>query len=172
MAMEHLICVDEKDQPLGFEEKDECHRKGLLHRAIHVLVFNSKGDLLLQKRSLGKKTYPGRWTSSCSGHVSRGESYEEAARRELREEIGIAAEMRESFKFYDDNPIDREIAKVFVARHEGPFNIDNDEVDGAKFFSMDEVRRIMSENPEVLTPDLIKVFQLHTGGESKRSGLA
>jgi isopentenyl-diphosphate delta-isomerase type 1 len=169
--MEQMILVDKKDRPLGSVEREECHKKGLLHRGIHVLVFNSKGDLLLQKRSMSKKTYPGRWTSSCSGHVSYGESYDEAAKRELLEEIGISTKMTELFKFYDDNPVDREIAKVFVAQHEGPFKIDNDEVDDAKFFSMGEIRRIMSEKLEILTPDFIKVFQLHAEKSTGR-GLA
>ncbi len=81
--------VDPNDRVIGRESRAAVHRDGLRHRAVHVLVFDRDGNVLLQKRSLAKDTFPGCWDSSCSGHVDAGESYDTAARRELAEELGI-----------------------------------------------------------------------------------
>src|ERR1700679_1901927 len=81
--------VDEHDRVLHQETRDEVHRRRLLHRAVHILVFNSRGDIYAQRRSATKDTYPGRWTTSCSGHVDAGEDYNHAAFRELAEELGL-----------------------------------------------------------------------------------
>ncbi|MEM0965488.1 MAG: NUDIX domain-containing protein [Verrucomicrobiota bacterium] len=84
--------VDEEDRVIGRETRSEVHRKRLLHRAVHLFVFRPDGSLFLQKRSASKDTAPNRWVSSCSGHVDSGEDYEEAASREIREELGIPAD--------------------------------------------------------------------------------
>ena len=81
--------VDEHDQVLRQEPRAEVHRQRMLHRAVHVLVFNSRGEVYLQRRSATKDTYPNRWTTSCSGHVDAGEDYDKAVVRELVEELGI-----------------------------------------------------------------------------------
>ena len=80
--------VDRSDNVLRQESRSVVHREELLHRAIHVFVFNKAGQIYLQRRSMGKDTAPGKWVSSCSGHVDAGEDYDEAAGRELIEEIG------------------------------------------------------------------------------------
>lgn len=92
---ETLDVVDENDQVIGQTLRDDAHIKGLLHREVHVWVFNSKGEVLLQKRSPTKEIYPGLWDASIGGHVPSGMSYEEAALKELEEEIGIRAEPRD-----------------------------------------------------------------------------
>jgi 16S rRNA (adenine1518-N6/adenine1519-N6)-dimethyltransferase len=81
--------VDEQDCVIGQATRQEVHEKGLLHRAVHILVFNKKHDCLLQKRSALKDRHPGVWDSSAAGHLDAGEDYETAARRELEEELGI-----------------------------------------------------------------------------------
>src|SRR5476649_1258680 len=81
--------VDEQDRVLRRESRGEVHRKRLLHRAVHVLLFNSRGEVYLQRRSATKDTYPNRWTTSCSGHVDAGEDYDTAVIRELAEELGL-----------------------------------------------------------------------------------
>jgi isopentenyldiphosphate isomerase len=86
--------VDEHDRVLRRETRAEVHRQRLLHRAVHVLVFNSGGAVYLQRRSAKKDTYPHRWTTSCSGHVDAGEDYETAVVRELAEELGMQARDR------------------------------------------------------------------------------
>src|ERR1700722_15312119 len=81
--------VDADDRVIGEAPRREVHARKLLHRATHVLVHDANGRLFLQRRSLGKDTFPGCWDSSCSGHLDAGEDYPEAARRELGEEIGL-----------------------------------------------------------------------------------
>lgn len=83
--------VDDQDRPLGVAPRWLIHRDGLRHRAVHVLLFDDQGRLYLQRRSPAKDTFPGRWTSSASGHVDPGEDYGQAARRELGEELGLQA---------------------------------------------------------------------------------
>ena len=81
--------VDAQDRVVGQAPRREVHAKQLRHRAVHVLVFDEKGAVFLQKRSMGKDSCPGTWDSSCSGHLDAGEDYDAAAVRELREEIGL-----------------------------------------------------------------------------------
>ncbi|HTB63871.1 MAG TPA: NUDIX domain-containing protein, partial [Opitutales bacterium] len=81
--------VDDHDRVLRRETRNEVHRQRLLHRAVHVLVFNARGEVYLQRRSAKKDTYPNRWTTSCSGHVDAGEDYDTAVVRELAEELGL-----------------------------------------------------------------------------------
>src|ERR1041384_5371864 len=90
MAEEIFDVVNDKDEVIGQQTRSEVHRLGLPHRAIHVLVFNSRGQIFLQKRSMTKDRQPGLWDSSASGHLDRGEDYDSSAVRELREEIGLA----------------------------------------------------------------------------------
>ncbi|MCS7338324.1 MAG: NUDIX domain-containing protein, partial [Verrucomicrobiae bacterium] len=91
MASEFFDVVNAADEVIGRQPRAEVHRLGLLHRAVHVLVFNSRGQVYLQKRAHTKDRQPGLWDSSASGHVDAGEDYDTAALRELREELGIAA---------------------------------------------------------------------------------
>src|SRR6266436_8561350 len=92
MAEEIFDVVNERDEVVGRQTRREVHRLGLMHRAIHVLVFNSAGQIFLQKRSMSKDRQPGLWDSSSSGHVNSGEDYDDCAVRELREEIGLKLE--------------------------------------------------------------------------------
>ncbi|MEN8724141.1 MAG: NUDIX domain-containing protein, partial [Lentimonas sp.] len=88
-AQELFDVVDAEDTVLRIETRSVVHREKLFHRAVHVFVFNTKGELYLQRRSMTKDTAPGKWVSSCSGHVDSGEEYDQAAPRELGEEIGL-----------------------------------------------------------------------------------
>ena len=89
MTEEIFDIVNERDEVVGQARRSEVHRTGLLHRAVHVLVFNSRGQLFLQKRSMAKDTAKGKWDSSSSGHVDSGEDYDRCAVREVWEEIGL-----------------------------------------------------------------------------------
>ncbi|MCX6894637.1 MAG: NUDIX domain-containing protein, partial [Verrucomicrobia bacterium] len=92
MSEEIFDIVNERDEVVGQAPRREVHARGLWHRAIHVLVFNARGEVFLQKRSLLKDTAKGLWDSSSSGHLDTGEDYDACAVRELREEIGLAME--------------------------------------------------------------------------------
>jgi isopentenyldiphosphate isomerase len=89
MPEELFDVLDEHDRVLRRETRAEVHRQRLLHRAVHILLFNSRGEIYLQRRSAQKDTYPHRWTTSCCGHVDAGETYDTAAIRELAEELGL-----------------------------------------------------------------------------------
>src|SRR5436189_1813515 len=89
MKEEIFDVVNERDEVIGQECRSEVHRLGLRHRAVHVLIFNQRGEVFLQKRSMQKDTFPGAWDSSASGHLDRGEGYDDCALRELQEELGV-----------------------------------------------------------------------------------
>src|SRR5690349_12357388 len=99
MSEEIFDVVDEHDRVVGQAPRSVVHAQKLLHRAVHVFVLNSRSELLLQKRSALKDEYPLCYTSSASGHLSAGESYEAAAPRELKEELGLAGELEWLAKF-------------------------------------------------------------------------
>jgi isopentenyl-diphosphate Delta-isomerase len=84
--------VDEQDRVIGQATRREVHAKGLKHRAVHVLVFNGQGQVFLHKRSMLKDSAPGLWGASCAGHLDAGENYDQAALRELKEELGISVD--------------------------------------------------------------------------------
>src|SRR5256712_171863 len=89
MAEEIFDVVNQRDEVIGRQTRNEVHRLGLMHRAAHVLVFNSRGQVFLKKRSLKKARQPGLWDSSASGHVDSEEDYDACAVRELNEELGL-----------------------------------------------------------------------------------
>src|SRR6267154_5416763 len=90
MNEETFDIVNEHDEVVSRAPRREVHARGLLHRAVHVLVFNARGEVFLQKRSMTKDKSPGLWDSSASGHVDSGEDYDTCVVRELREEIGLS----------------------------------------------------------------------------------
>ena len=106
--MEHVVLVDEHDKEIGTMEKMEAHQKGLLHRAFSVLVFNSKGELLLQQRALSKYHSGGLWTNTCCSHPQPGETIVQAAQRKLMQEMGFVCDLTYSHKFiYNVGQIER-----------------------------------------------------------------
>src|SRR5882672_4498253 len=89
MSEEVFDIVNERDEVIGQAPRKDVHARGLWHRAVHVLVFNARGEVFLQKRSMKKDIAAGKWDSSSSGHLDRGEDYDTCAVREVREEIGL-----------------------------------------------------------------------------------
>lgn len=159
--MEFFDIIDKNNKVVGKAPRDECHRKGLLHRAIHIMILNSKGQLLLQKRSKKKDLYSGWWTSSASGHVESGDDYVETAHRELKEELGIEAKLEPLFAVVKDyrgqGKHDRERIQFYIGRHEGPFNFSREEVDSVEFFSPEAITKMMQK--EKFTPGTVAVLR-------------
>ena len=147
---EILDIVNEKDEVIGQKTRKEVHSSNLVHRGAHVFVFNSRSEILLQKRSLKKDKYPGFW-GDVAGHIDSGEGYEESARRELKEEIGIESKLEFLMKFRKQVENDQEIITVFKCMHEGPFKINREEIDEVKFFSPEEIRNML-ESGEKIAP--------------------
>lgn len=144
--------VNEKDEIIGQTERSEAHAKGLMHRASHVWIFNKKGEFLLQKRSAGKDTCPNMWTSSVCGHVDAGESYEDAAVREIIEEIGLeeAPTIKEIGYEKAVPETAMEFTKLYIAKSEGPFRFPEDEISELRWVSIEEMDRMILEEGETV----------------------
>jgi isopentenyl-diphosphate delta-isomerase type 1 len=141
--------VDENDNVIGKAPREECHKNPeLIHRSAGVLVFNSKGEMLFQKRSMKKDTNPGTWTISAWGHNDIGEGYEHAASRELKEELGVSADIKFAWKTIFRASYETEIYVAFIAISDGPFKTDPEEVDGLEFIAIDDLKKQLKENPK------------------------
>lgn len=159
---ELLQVVDDADQPIRAERRSTVHAEGLLHRAVHVLVFNRGGDLYLQRRSAQKDTWPGYWDTSCSGHVSSGEFYQEAAVRELAEELGIRdAELTKIGKLEASEKTGNEFVLIYSLIHDGPIVPNESEIDESRFFHMTQVRAELASKSRPFTPCFREVFQCY-----------
>jgi isopentenyl-diphosphate delta-isomerase type 1 len=161
MAEEIFDVVNERDEVIGKKSRGEVHRLGLMHRATHVLVFNKRGQVFLQKRSMKKDRQPGLWDSSASGHVDSGEEYDACAVRELREEIGLrVSEVPERlFKLAASRETDQEHVWVYRCEAEGPFQLHPDEIEGGDWFERKEVTRWMKERPEEFASALLVIWK-------------
>jgi isopentenyl-diphosphate Delta-isomerase len=154
--MEDIILVDEFDNAIGTMEKMEAHRKGALHRAFSVLLFNSNGEVLLQKRSKSKYHSGGLWTNTCCSHPSPHESINDATRRRLIHEMGIDVQPEFAFKFIyrtdlDKNLIEHELDYVFIGTFDGMPVINKDEVSEWKFMNLESIRKDIKQDPESYT---------------------
>jgi isopentenyl-diphosphate delta-isomerase len=154
--MEYVVLVDELDNELGLMEKMEAHEKGALHRAFSVFTFNSKGELLLQRRALSKYHSAGLWTNTCCSHPRESESTIDAAHRRLQEEMGFDCELTKAFDFIykkkmDKGLIEHELDHVFIGRYDGQPNINRDEVDEYKNMPIDELVKDIEEFPNKYT---------------------
>jgi isopentenyl-diphosphate delta-isomerase type 1 len=153
--------VDERDEVIGQRTRAEVHRLGLRHRAIHVLVFNRRGEVFLQKRSMRKDTFPGAWDSSASGHLDAGEDYDACAIRELREEIGLVVGRTPTrlFKLDASARTGQEFVWVYRQESEGPFALNAAEVETGGWFAPDEVSRWMAEKPGDFASALVLIWE-------------
>ena len=150
---EKFPIVNEEGTVVGSATRGECHNGSrLLHPVVHLHVFNSTGNLYLQKRPEWKDIQPGKWDTAVGGHIDYGETPEEALRREVREELGITdftAERIDQYVF--ESPRERELVYVHRTIYDGPIQPSADELDGGRFWTMDEIRDAMGKN--VLTPN-------------------
>ncbi len=152
--MEMMDIVDENDQVVGKAKKSTIYKKLLTHRIIRVLIFNKKGQMALQLRSKNVSFCPNYWCSTASGHVQSGESYEKAALRECMEEIGISPKI--TFLYKDIYKLENGLVKIittFKAYHEGPFNLNFNEVEKVEFFSLRKIKS-MKNKGEKFHPEL------------------
>lgn len=150
---EMLLLVDEYDNVKGKETKERCHDgAGLLHRAFMAVVVDS-GKILLARRSSEKRLWPGFWDGTVSSHVHEGESYEESAHRRVEEELLVRCrDIRYLFKFryqvpYGDQGSEHEVCAVLLARAEGAFKPDLEEISETQWLSWDEFLSDLKKNP-------------------------
>jgi len=158
MTEEQLVIVDENDNPIGQAPKSEVTEKNILHRGTDILVFNSKGELYVHQRTFNKLLYPGRYDICAGGGVIPGETYEENAKRELEEELGIKDTPLEFlFKFKLSDPDNPAFASVFRCVYDGPIRIEKNEIIHGKFMSLEEIKKSMQK--EKYTLEAIEVFK-------------
>ena len=157
---ELLQVVDHNHKQTGSPTRENIHAEGLLHRAVHVFVFNPQGDLYLQRRASAKDLWPGYWNSSCAGHVAAGESYAQAAKRELREELGIEQTPDEVGLLQPSKDCGNQFVKVYAFAYAGDITPNPAEIDEARFFSMDQVRAELASGDRPFTPTFKAAFRL------------
>lgn len=155
---ELFYLVDDEDRVLGSVTRGEAHHSNSIkHRSVMIVLFNERGHLLLQKRSLIKDTFPGFWTVSTSGHVSYGQSYDEAAQRELMEELGLKVPLTALKKIYLEE--EREFAFIYHGKlaSDSEINFDEDEISEVRWVDLAKLAEFERENS--LTPAAIMVLR-------------
>mgnify|MGYP001471644371 CR=1 FL=1 len=149
--MEFVILVDEQDREVGEAEKMQTHKLGLLHRAFSVLIYNTKGEMLLQQRAATKYHSAGLWSNACCGHPRPGEKIEDAARRRLKEELGFNCSLKFSFKFiykasFENSLKEHELDHVFTGIYDSEVLPDKNEVQAYRWVTMENLKNEIIEN--------------------------
>ncbi len=150
MSEEIFDIVNERDEVIGQNTRREVHARGLWHRAVHVLVFNARGEVFLQKRSLIKDIAAGKWDSSASGHLDTGEAYDACAVREVREEIGLHLTQPplRLFKLDACRETGWEFCWIYRCESEGPFTLHPDEIETGVWCAPDAVTKWVNTQPQ------------------------
>lgn len=164
--MEYVILVDSEDQELGVMEKLEAHKKGFLHRAFSVILFNSSGEMLIQQRSLSKYHSPGLWTNACCSHPLPEENVLNAANRRLNEELGLSTVLTKLFSFQYKENVDNELTEneldhvFFGYVNESP-KLNSDEVMDYRWINWFDLQNEIQKYPEKFTVWFKIILTLH-----------
>ena len=150
--------VDENDCVIGKASRKYIHQNKLLHRSVHILVFNSRNELFLQKRSLLKGESPGLWDTSSAGHVDAGESYIHSAHRELWEELGLKVSLKTEVKFSACKETHDEHIQVYSCVSDDDISINIEEISDGAFFSLNKVTTDIKVAPHLFTSSFKKIF--------------
>lgn len=166
---EILDIVDENNEVVGQTTRGECYKKGLLHRAVNIFIFNSKGEVFLHKRSNKKLKYPGAWDMSSSEHVRARESFDQAVKRGLKEELGIKVSLKliipihridSGYQSKKDTYLDNELIQTYKGIYDGEMNFDPNEIADGKFFTVEEVNQMIADKKIQFTPWFLKDWEL------------
>lgn len=162
--MADITYVDADDNVIGSGTKQEAWEKGIIHRIVRIFVFNSKGEILIQKRGATLASNPNKWDQSAAGHVDAGEDYFTAAGRELKEEIGIESPLTEKVKYFQDENDEADKQKkrfnmLYTTVYDGEVSLDPREVQETRWINPDELETWMSEHPEEFTKGHIEAFR-------------
>lgn len=152
--------VDEHDRVVSSVPRSEMRRRNLRHRAVYILVFNRAGQLFAHQRSRSKDVFPGFWDTTVGGVLCAGESYDEAAQRELAEELGIQnARLRRLFSFRFEDESTRVLGVAYSCTHDGPFVLQATEIECGGWEDLDEV--IERSQHDAFCPDGMEVLRLY-----------
>lgn len=156
-----LSVINEKDEIIGVKPSKEIHEKGLLHRALHILVLNGSGQLYVRRRSFKMELYPGVWTTSVGEHVFAEESYDDTAHRALREFLGLDSPLSRLGKARVHDSIENELVAVYTTHADSIPHLNADHSAEGKFLDLKDVRDIISQGDT--TPHLAVCVELYGG---------
>jgi len=157
-ATESLILVDEEDREIGTTTKYACHAgAGILHRAFSIFIFNSRDELLLQKRSPQKPLWPNYWSNTCCSHPRHGETMTQAIKRRLAEELGIRCALNFLYKFkyhaaYESIGSEREYCWVYYGCYDGPLDVNGNEISAWRYVDIETFAAELAGVPDTFTP--------------------
>ena len=165
--MAKITFVNDKDEIIGSGTKEEAWKNGNIHRIVRIFIFNSKGEMLIQKRSENVILFPGRWAEPVGGHVDEGEDYVTAAKREAKEELGLEnVELKEVKKYFTDGmreggKIVKRFNMLFTANYDGKISFDKYEVSDVKWISLEELQKWMRERPKDFGDSFIESLEIY-----------
>jgi 16S rRNA (adenine1518-N6/adenine1519-N6)-dimethyltransferase len=162
-ANEQFPVVDEKDEVRGHAARSEVHGNNLRHRAVHILIFNPVGELYLQRRSRWKDRHPLKWDSSAAGHVVAGESYDETARRELKEELGLDVPLERIVKLPASSRTDNEFIWSYRGVVSGDPIPNKCEIERGVFFAPAVIDGWTSARPDDFAPAFVECWKAYRG---------
>ncbi len=166
---EKVAIVDEKNQVIGSDTRENMRSHGLIHRATYILVFNSKGQIFVQKRTMIKDIFPGYYDLCAGGVVQTGETNKESAIRELEEELGISdVAIKFLFEFYGEYAGSRVWGSVYTCIYDGQIRLQEEEIEEGAFYSIEEVLTLAQR--ENCTPDGLYVLRRYLSDHCERSG--
>jgi 16S rRNA (adenine1518-N6/adenine1519-N6)-dimethyltransferase len=152
--------VDQHDQVTGAVARSQVHANNLLHRAVHMLIFNSAGEIFLQLRSRWKDRHPLAWDSSAAGHVSAGEEYDQSAARELREELGIDTSLEKVAKLSASERTGYEFICLYRGSYDGELSPNPSEIEAGRFFPPAIVDNWIKARPQEFAPGFIECWKI------------
>jgi len=162
--IDDIILVDENDVQVGTGEKMAVHEAGKLHRAFSIMIFNSRGELMLQKRAKEKYHCGGLWTNACCSHPRPGETLAEATKRRLAEEMGMTCELEEIFSFiykssFSNGLTEHEFDHVFVGQFDGEPNLNPSEAEAWRWISEKDLFEDIERNQDNYTPWFLNIIE-------------
>lgn len=160
MPGEQLQVVDAYDRAVAPAQRSQVHANNFLHRAVHVLIFDLRGQVYLQLRSRFKDRHPLTWDSSAAGHVNAGEDYDETAIRELREELGIEARLKRVAKLEASERTGFEFIWLYWGSYDGELRFNRSEIEGGRFFQPPIVDKWLEARPKDFAPGFIECWRV------------
>jgi len=158
---ETLDIIDEKDEVIATASREECHEKKLRHRGVQVFILDEEEDFFLQKRGEKKDVFPGLYEGGITGHVLSGETYLQAAVRELKEELGIEvkeSDLKEMFRFKILFENEHELITAYLLDYDGTVKMDHNEVESGEFIPVDELKQRIKKNEKEFSPAFLIGF--------------